>query len=232
MTSGDDYLEQLGGLSFSGSGGQPLPPSVPDAPLVTLSPITGVGFTAEELESIGGVWLPEQKSGAPFDRNFKASYGGSAGKLGFVISANYEKGWSTRDEIQNFYTGDGQGGVRLNENYRFDSTDEKVRQALAGNLAYRIGINHHLQLKSVFTTLGNAESRFQEGFFSDINNNIRELPHQLSRPGSDPSPAFRRSFLLGSGQEQPTTSSPTPRPSPPPPRPSSIPPGSVTDHWR
>ncbi|HEX9734179.1 MAG TPA: TonB-dependent receptor [Thermoanaerobaculia bacterium] len=179
VTTGEELFEYDGGLSFSGGGGQALPSTVPDVPLVRRSPVTGAGFTEDELEaigeSIGGVWLPDREGSAPFDRGFKASYGQSAGNLGFVVSANYEHDWETRtDEAVNFYAALGEGEVTLTDNYLLDTTDDRVRQALAGNLSYRFGTNHHLQLKSVYTTLANAESRVQEGFFSDVANDVRD----------------------------------------------------------
>ena len=51
--SGETFGEYAGGLGFSGSGGQPLPSSIPSEPLIRQNPLTGIGFTAEELQEIG-----------------------------------------------------------------------------------------------------------------------------------------------------------------------------------
>ena len=56
--------------------------------------------------------------------------------------------------------------------YDFDTTAEKVRLALTGNLAYRVGDNHHIQLRSLFTNLSEGEGRSQTGFFSDLGADI------------------------------------------------------------
>ncbi len=179
VTTGEPYLEYGSGLGFSGSGGQALPATVPAAPLVRFSPFSGSGFTSDELEAIGedliGVWSPTQRSSAPFESNLRGNYGNSGERLGFVLSANYENGFATRDEESNIYAADGQGGVTPLNTYTIDTTTEKVRQAITGNLSYRLGDNHHLNLRSIFTSLSEAESRFQEGFFSDIFNEIEDF---------------------------------------------------------
>ena len=177
-TTGDDYLEFGGGLGFSGSGGQPLPASIPADDLVRFSFFTGEGFSPEELEEIGeqltGLWTPQSEGSAPFGGSFKGSYGNSTDRLGFVVTATYENNFSTRDEERNIFRVSRDGVLPLNS-YRFDTTDQNVRQALTGNLSYKVQDNHHLKLRTLFTTLANSESRFQEGFFSDIDSVIENF---------------------------------------------------------
>lgn len=178
VTTGKDYLQFGGGLDFNGDGGQPLPSTVPDSPLVRFSPFSGVGFTPAELEAYGeeliGLWVPETKGSASPDLGLKASYGNSFGKFGFVVSANYENETQNRAEEQNiFRLGDG-GSVVPRNIYDFEFTNETVRQAYTGNFSYNPGNNHHLRLRSLYTVLSDAESRGQEGYFSDFNSQIKD----------------------------------------------------------
>ncbi len=183
-TTGDPLLEYPDfGLDFFGSGGQPLPASVPSNPLVRRSPLNpDRGFSPEQLEtigeSIGGAWTPQSAGSAPFNGDFKASYGNSFNRLGFVLSASYENDFQTRDEEQNIFSVRPDGSVRANNSFNFDYTDEKVRQALNGNLSYRFADNHQIQVRSLYTLLSATEARFQEGFLSDIDALIED--HRLS----------------------------------------------------
>jgi hypothetical protein len=180
MTTGEPYLRYGGGLSTSGGGGQPIPGSIPNQALIRESNFNE-GFTPTELESFGedliGLWSPAGRDSAPYDSTFKASWGTSVNRLGILLGANYENGFATRmDEEVNIYalSSTGPGGVEPLNTYQFDTTDETTRRALTGSLAYRFGNNHQVQARSLLTTLSSAEARFQEGFFSDINNNIED----------------------------------------------------------
>jgi hypothetical protein len=179
-TTGEPYLRYGGGLSTSGRGGQPIPGSIPQAPLIRESNFSD-GFTPAELEGFGedliGLWSPRERESAPYNSSFKATWGTSVDRFGILLGANYENGFATRmDEEVNIYSlsSAAPGGIEPLSTYLFDTTDESTRRALTGSLAYRIGNNHQLQARSLFTTLSSAESRFQEGFLFDINNNIED----------------------------------------------------------
>jgi hypothetical protein len=180
LTTGEPYLRYGGGLSTSGRGGQPIPGSIPHQPLIRESNFND-GFTPAELEAFGedliGLWSPRTHDSAPYDSGFKATWGTSVNRLGILLGANYENGFDTRiDEEVNIYavSSASPGGVEPLNTYTFDNTDETTRRALTGSLAYRFGNNHQVQARSLFTTLSSAESRFQQGFFSDLNNNIED----------------------------------------------------------
>jgi hypothetical protein len=179
-TTGDPYLRYGGGLSTSGSGGQPLPGSIPDQKLIRESPFDD-GFTPQELEVLGedliGLWSPKERDSAPYDGSLKASWGTSANRFGILLGANYETGLDTRmDEEINIYrvSSTSPGGVAPNHTYLFDTTDETIRRALTGSLSYRFGNNHQVQARSLYTTLSTTESRFQDGFYSDLNGLIED----------------------------------------------------------
>ena len=178
ITTGEPLLEHVGGLSFSGSGGQALPSSVPSDPLVRFSPILGTGIRPEELErigeSIGGEWTPEVGGDAPFDKSLKATYGNTFGKFGFMVSINHENDFTVREEDRNIFRLSG-GEVQPSSFYSFDYGVEKVRQALTANLGYKFNNNNQIRFRSLFTELSEAESRFQKGFFTDIDSTIENF---------------------------------------------------------
>ncbi|MEM7587871.1 MAG: TonB-dependent receptor [Acidobacteriota bacterium] len=180
-TTGDDWLEYPGGVDFFGGGGQPLPGGIPADDLTRFSPFSNTGFPADELEEFGellvGSWRPLISGSAQPNGSIKGTYGNTFndGRLGFVVTGTYENSRSTRDEDRNFFRLGRGGIVEPDSTYRFDYTDEKVRQALTGNLAYRFGDNHHIQFRSLLTTLTEAEGRFQEGFFSDVSEDINDF---------------------------------------------------------
>lgn len=179
VTTGESFLRYGDGLSFSGGGGQALPGTIPDEELIRFSPFTETGFDPDELEEFGealvGGWSPTVEDSAPVETGFNASYGNSFKRLGVLLSANYDADYSTRDETQNFYRASATEGVVRLSDFDLDVSHEVVRETLNGNLSYRFGDNHQLQLRSLTTELSDAEGRVQEGFFSDADDNIQDF---------------------------------------------------------
>ena len=182
-TTGEDFLTAAGGLSTSGSGGQPLPGSIPDESLVRFSNFTGEGFTPDELEQFGedliGLWSPagsfdpaNYDSGDP-EWGIDLGYGKTFDKLGIVLAATSSNDFANRFEERNFYS---VANDRLipNEDYRLDYSTEEVKSGLVGNFSYALSGNNRLELRSVLTNLSTSEGRFQEGFFSDLADDIRD----------------------------------------------------------
>lgn len=176
-TTGESTFQYPGGLGFAGGGGQPLPSSVPAEDLVPFSRITGEGFSDEELEaigeSIGGGWTPGRQE-AGLDTGFSLSYGNSWDKLGFVASYSYDDDHKREIQEQHTYS-NSNAGLVPNNSFVLDFGEEKVRQAYTGNLSYRFAPNHHVQLRGVVTDLSTGEGRTQEGFYSDIDTDIRDF---------------------------------------------------------
>jgi outer membrane receptor protein involved in Fe transport len=203
-TTGKDYFQYAGGLSFTGGGGQPLPASIPSDHLVPISPITGEGFTREELEAFGeqlvGAWGPATRGSAPMGGNFDATYGNTFGRLGLLVSATHDNDVSTTSEEQGYFVLDGTGGVRRSNDFIFDRTEERVRQALNANLALRLADNHQLQLRALRTTLSTDEARTQSGFFTDISSNIRDLRGRYQQQEIVNAQLTGNHFLVGAGQ--------------------------------
>lgn len=179
ITTGEEFLQYGSGLSFSGNGGQALPAAIPPEELIRFSPFTEEGFDPDELEMFGealiGDWSPTLEDSAPLESGFNLSYGNSFNRLGLLLSANYDSGFSTHAEEQNFYRASATEGVVRLSDFDLDVSHEEIRETLNGNLSYRFGDNHQLQLRSLFTELSDAEGRVQSGFFSDADDDIRDF---------------------------------------------------------
>jgi outer membrane receptor protein involved in Fe transport len=192
-STGEVFGQYAGGLGFTGSGGQPLPVDLPDESLTRQNPLTGEGFTPEELQQYGleilaagpewtanggGPRYPFDGSAdsAPLDTGFNASYGNTFGRLGLVVSATRGSEFRAVEEAQNFYrySEEEPNNQYLADSYDFDRNVEKINTGFVGNLAYRITDNHHIKFRSVFSTLAAAETRLQEGYSNDFGGDLRD----------------------------------------------------------
>ncbi len=193
VTTGNAFGQYAGGLDFNGAGGQPLPGNLPEETLTRQNPLTGEGFTPDELQQIGleilgagPVWtasgadprspFPGSADDAPLDAGFNASYGNTFGRLGLVVSGTYDHEYRSTEEEQNFYrfSTSSPNNQFLADYYDFDRDVEKVTTGIIGNLAYRLSDNHHLKFRSVLSTISAAETRLQEGTSSDFGAEIRD----------------------------------------------------------
>jgi outer membrane receptor protein involved in Fe transport len=194
MTTGDSFGEYLGGLSFSGGGGQPLPGIIPGDELRKANPFLSGGFTPEELQTFGqafvGAWSADNAdidySGAgfkdgPTSPNFSLSYGGTHGPLGLVLSATHANGFSHREENQKFFALSGGGELRATKDYDFVVDTENVRRGLVGNFNFRLHPNHKIELRTLFTDDSSAESRLFEGFNEDDAADVRNYRVRYNR---------------------------------------------------
>jgi outer membrane receptor protein involved in Fe transport len=181
LTTGETFNSYGGGLSFSGGGGQPLPSGIPSDDLIRFSRFSGTGYTSDELEAYGeqliGQWSPRTNQQAPYDQDYKLAYGNTFGRFGLVLSGSYDHSYSNRQETDNIFSlagAGGGGGVEALNTYDLDLSEEEVRQSLLANLSYRLGDNHQIELRSLYTDVATSEGRFTQGFFGDLNSNIRD----------------------------------------------------------
>lgn len=191
--TGETFGQYGGGLGSWGGGGQPLPSSLPSAPLIRQNPLTGEGFTPAELQEFGRailaagpVWTADggptrypfagSASDAPFDTGYNASYGNTFGRVGLVVSGTYSHDYRAKQEQQNYYrySADEPNDQRLWDSYLFDVDDETVKTGFTGSLSYRISDNHHLKLRSILSDLATAETRLQSGFSNDFGADVRD----------------------------------------------------------
>jgi hypothetical protein len=193
IATGETFGKYGSGLDFGGGGGQALPADLPQESLTRLNPLTGEGFTPEELQEYGlqildqgPVWTADggpsrfpfegSASDAPLDTGFNASYGNTFGRLGLVISGTYDREYRKLEEEQNFYrfsTAEDNNQF-LADWYDFDRDVEKVTTGIVGNLAYRFSDNHHVKFRSILSTISTGQTRLQQGNSSDFGAEIRD----------------------------------------------------------
>jgi outer membrane receptor protein involved in Fe transport len=188
--TGKPFGQYVGGLDWSGNGGQPLPADFPEQPLVRRSPITGEGFTPEELEVYGqqliGQWRAlngptaypwiEPGNDAPYATGLDLGYGATFGKFGLVLSGTHRHGYTGYSEEQNFYrpSSINESGVAVKNAYNLDFNNEFVKRSLVANFAYRFSPNHQVRLNTLLTSLANSETRYQYGYYDDFGSQIRD----------------------------------------------------------
>jgi len=189
LTTGEDFARYGSGLSWSGSGGQPLPTPIPDEKLIRRAP-GSPGFTAAELQELGlefvGAWRGVAgPAGSPWggdtttagpDYGYNLSYGNTFGRFGLVVAGTYLAESRTTEEVRNFYrvAANNPTGIASLHNFDIDSNTESVKKGLVANIAYRISDNHHLKFRSLMNTLSKGEARLSDGYFDDIGSLVRE----------------------------------------------------------
>ena len=204
VTTGEPYLRYGGGLSTSGGGGQPIPGSIPNSALIREQHLQRRLHAGRARVFRRGPDRPVV-AGAARRAPLRPDLQGELGHLG--QPPRHPPRRQLRQRLRHPHgrgghiyalSSTGPGGVEPLNTYQFDTTDEATRRALTGSLAYRFGNNHQVQARSLFTTLSSAEARFQDGFFSDVNNNIEDRAALLPRSGDREPAALGRPLLLRS----------------------------------
>jgi outer membrane cobalamin receptor len=187
-TTGAAFGEYAGGLSWAGSGGQPLPAAIPADRVVRSNPfLPGSGYTPAELELLGesfvGAWTPSGTAheylgndfaDAGLSPNLALTYGDSFGPLGVVVAATHARGFDHTDTNRTFYTLGAGGELRVQNDYDFQTDAESVRRGLVGNLAYRLGDRHKLELRTITSDDAKSESRYFEGYNDDQSTDVND----------------------------------------------------------
>ena len=179
-TTGESFGRYMGGLSFDGKGGQPLPSSIPDQYLARGNPFKP-GFTPDELQQFGwdliGAWTADDTAknfvGSPYPQadpnlGFALTYGDTFGHLGVVISATQAHTFYRQDEEQQFYVIG--GGDELQRHHRLRHVDRQRghtprsgRQLqLPARPESQARVAHHLQPDST------SQNRFFGGYDNDL----------------------------------------------------------------
>jgi hypothetical protein len=192
-TTGKTFGTYAGGLGFRGGGGQPLPGNLPQDSLTRRNPLTGEGYTPDELQVFGleiinqgPDWTANggaprfpfdgSAGDAPLDTGFNASYGNTFGRLGLVLSGTYDHDYRAVVSEQNFYrySTSSPNNQYLADDYEFNTDVEKVTNGIVANLAYRFSDNHNISLRTVFSNIAASETRLQTGNSSDFGAEIRD----------------------------------------------------------
>jgi outer membrane receptor protein involved in Fe transport len=160
-------------------GTRALPSIIPtDEKVVRGSAFSDTGFTREELQTFGrsfsNVWEPRTKGSAVPNQSYSLVWGKSGEKLGAVASFSYNyKNQNQKNEQQNFYK-IGSDEIVLQHNYEFDTSTTKTTMGLVGNVAYRMNGNNRIAFENFYTNNSVNETRYFEGFNSDINRDIQD----------------------------------------------------------
>jgi hypothetical protein len=144
------------------------------------SPITGAGYTGEELEEIGesfdtnygtermALTPPGVGLSGTLSRRFDLFGEKSGLRLGFI----YDHDFSTRRELRNFYRAN-DSGIEVTSSYDFLRTTRTV--TLGGIMTTGIEFNddERILLTSIFNRLTDDEARIYEGYNQDVDTEIR-----------------------------------------------------------
>jgi len=113
--------------------------------------------------------------GADPNLGFALTYGDTFGNLGVVISATQAHSFYRQDEEQQYYVIGGGDELQLTTDYDMSTDDEGTRLGLVGNFNYRLGQNHKLELRTIFSRDSSSQNRFFAGYDNDIANDAREV---------------------------------------------------------
>jgi hypothetical protein len=178
LATGEPFGQYVGGLSWNGEGGQPLPGAVPPTRLEKQSVVNPEGFTPEELQEVGlsfpPYWEADAPRSAPVSGNFSVTYGNTFGNFGMMLSAVSTHGYDTTDELQKYYATDGTNLIIRND-YALVMDSEKARNGLIGNFSLRLNDTNRLTLQSMFSRDSAAESRQVDGYNANAAQNLRDF---------------------------------------------------------
>ena len=187
QTTGEEALTYAGGrLDFLGfdDGGRDLPELIVekagDIPIRERGRFTVSGFTPEEIQTFGrsfnNVWTPERNT-APVNQSHKFSVGNSTelfGKeFGYLGVLSYGNKHSHRTEERNAFR------IGLNDElspvvtYQAEKSSHEVNWGSVLNASMRFSPTQKVSLQTLFSHIGDDETRIWEGFNDDRNTDMR-----------------------------------------------------------
>jgi hypothetical protein len=180
LTSGDDVLSYPGAdgdwYGF-GTGFRALPSAVPTDKKVIRGGIytPSVGVLRSDLEQIGesfqNVWNFTSRNARP-NQSGSFTFGTRTGKLGLLGSYSQSYKEQYNEERQIYYRA-AEGTLSEFSDYDMQFADTKASVGAVGNVSLQMTSNQRLTWENFYTHVGRDETRFFEGFNSDINTDIR-----------------------------------------------------------
>ena len=165
--TGNAFRRYSGGLDRWGSGGQPLPSTIPAGYLQRGSSLDPDGYTPEELAVFGralvGDWGRGSSTTADPNTDFSVTYGNTFGRLGVVLSAVSNHKYDTTDEELRFFGMDSGDVLVPRNDYAMQTDRESANSGFIGNFSFRINETNRIHLNSILTRDASSEYRFQEG---------------------------------------------------------------------
>ncbi len=179
----DGFQEYPGGdFDFWGfdDGTRNLPDAIPGDQVERFNRFTGEGLQPEELEALGESFSNVWESGgetAPLDQKFSFTAGNTFGRLGIVAAFNHSIDYHRREEDRTFYrVGGPDGELNVSSDFDiFETSTIAARNSATLNFAYKLTDQHKLSFRNLYTHNSSDESRFFEGFDSDIGSDIRDI---------------------------------------------------------
>jgi outer membrane receptor protein involved in Fe transport len=176
LVTGKDFGTYAGGLGYFGSGGQPMP-AIPTERIVRGSPITGGGFTSQQLQTIGrqftGTWQPVQET-AGWNSSYNLNLANTYGPVGVLVSASRIAPNKYQEEYEARYANSATG-LFLRNAFDFKTSEESVKQAYLANIGWKIDDSNKLKLRGFLTENSTAETRSTSYFDDDTALNSRDL---------------------------------------------------------
>ena len=149
-----------------GYGGRAIPADFPDERITTQNPITGSGYTPEELQHYGrelpDKWEAKDGKAAP-DFAQSLSMGGTYKNLGGVFAFTYGRKFHRYLESVNSYV-PLNGQLRPWNTFTNDRNTETVKMGMVGNLSYKLTNNNKLLFRNFWTQDSGDETRFLYGY--------------------------------------------------------------------
>ena len=165
--TGNAFRRYAGGLDRYGRGGQPLPSSIPSDFLKRRSILDPTGYTPQELETFGealiGTWTGDEVASAAPASDLALTYGNTFGRLGVVLSAVSNHGFTANKEQQRFFGLDAGGDLVPSNDYDMDIDRESANAGFVGNFSLRLTDRNRFSLNTVLTRDASSEDRFQQG---------------------------------------------------------------------
>lgn len=176
--TGESFRRYAGGLNRFGGGGQGLPSSIPKEFLKRRSILDPTGYTPQELETFGealiGDWTGDTISSAAPASDLALTYGNTFGRLGVILSAVSNHGYTAVTEQQRFFGLDAGGELVPSNDYDMAIDRETATAGLVGNFSLRLTDRNRISLNSVLTRDASSEDRFQQGLQTASGGDIRD----------------------------------------------------------
>ncbi len=93
---------------------------------------------------------------------------------GYNIALNYENNWDLREEIRNTYSGDGKGGVVLENQINRTRTENEINLGGLLNFIFEAGESHRYESNTILTRQTTDTVVREEGFLSENEINVRD----------------------------------------------------------
>ena len=93
---------------------------------------------------------------------------------GYNLALNYENNWDLREEIRNTYSGDGQGGVVLENQTNRTRTENEINLGGLMNFILEAGESHRYESNTILTRQTTDTVVIDDGYLSENELNVRD----------------------------------------------------------